>query len=181
MRTRGEAVVVGAGHNGLVAAILLADAGWDVVVLEQQDRVGGAVFSDRSLHPDYVTDWYSAFYPLGAASPVLSALDLDQCGLRWSHAPAVLAHLLPDDSCAVLYRDVERTAASVDGFAAGDGAAWRELVERFSAMRCCGRCSRRSRRCVPGSRWPASCARPGCCGSCGSPSSRCAGPGTNCS
>jgi phytoene dehydrogenase-like protein len=131
----GNAVVIGAGHNGLVAAILLADAGWDVVVVEEQDRVGGAVFSDRSIHPDFVTDWYSAFYPLGAASPVISALDLDRCGLEWSHAPAVLAHILPDDRCAVLSRDVTATAASVDEFAAGDGAAWTEMVEQFETMR----------------------------------------------
>jgi len=130
-----QAVVVGAGHNGLVAAIMLADAGWDVVVLEEQHRAGGAVFSDRSLHPDYVTDWFSAFYPLGAASPVLAALDLEQCGLRWSHAPAVLAHVLPDDRCAVLSRDLDRTAASLDEFAAGDGAAWRQLTEQFEQMR----------------------------------------------
>ena len=132
---RGDAVVVGAGHNGLVGAIVLADAGWDVVVVEEQERAGGAVFSDRSLHPDYVTDWYSAFYPLGAASPVLSALDLHDCGLRWSHAPAVLAHILPDDRCAVLYRDADATAASVDQFAAGDGAAWLRLFEAFEQIR----------------------------------------------
>jgi phytoene dehydrogenase-like protein len=132
---RREAVVVGAGHNGLVAAIMLADAGWDVLVLEEQERVGGAVFSDRSLHPDYVTDWFSAFYPLGAASPVLSALDLDECGLRWSHAPAVLAHVLPDDRCAVLSRDAQTTAASLDAFASGDGAAWEALVAQFERIR----------------------------------------------
>jgi phytoene dehydrogenase-like protein len=131
----GSAVVIGAGHNGLVAGILLADAGWEVVVLEEQDRVGGAVYSDRSVHKDFVTDWYSAFYPLGAASPVLSRLDLDRCGLEWSHAPSVLAHILPDDRCALLSRDVAVTAASLDRFATGDGAAWIELVEQFEAMR----------------------------------------------
>jgi phytoene dehydrogenase-like protein len=133
--SRGNAVVVGAGHNGLVGAIILADAGFDVVVLEEQERIGGAVYSDRSIHPDFVTDWYSAFYPLGAASPVISALDLETCGLRWSHAPVALAHILPDDRCAVLSRDVAATAASVDAFAPGDGAAWTELVERFERIR----------------------------------------------
>jgi phytoene dehydrogenase-like protein len=130
-----DAVVIGAGHNGLVAANLLADAGWSVVVLEEQQRAGGAVFSDRSLHPDFVTDWFSAFYPLGAASPVLRALDLDRHGLRWTHAPAVLAHVLPDDRCALLCRDVADTAASVDAFGAGDGATWTRLVERFEQIR----------------------------------------------
>lgn len=132
---RRDAVVVGAGHNGLVAAITLADAGWDVTVLEQQPRAGGAVFSDRTLHPDFVTDWFSAFYPLGAASPVLAALDLDHCGLRWSHAPAVLAHVLPDDRCALLSRDLERTAESLDAFGAGDGAAWARMTAHFERIR----------------------------------------------
>jgi phytoene dehydrogenase-like protein len=129
-----DAVIVGAGHNGLVAGILLADAGWDVTVLEDQQRAGGAVFSDRSLHPDFVTDWFSAFYPLGVASPVLSALDLQRCGLEWSHAPAVLAHVLPDDRCAVLYRDIERTQTSLDRFAPGDGAVWGQLTEQFAQL-----------------------------------------------
>ena len=131
----GEAVIVGAGHNGLVAAIMLADAGWDVVVVEEQDHAGGAVHSDRSLHPDFVTDWYSAFYPLGAASPVLSRLDLDRCGLEWSHAPSVLAHVLPDGRCAVMSRDVDETARSVEQFGAGDGEAWLRLFEQFEQMR----------------------------------------------
>src|SRR3954449_10034414 len=93
----GTAVVIGAGHNGLVAGILLADAGWDVVVLEEQERVGGAVFSDRSVPADFVTDWYSAFSPLGAAAPGLRGPARAQSGRQWSHAPTVLAHVLPDD------------------------------------------------------------------------------------
>ncbi len=130
-----RAVVVGAGHNGLVAANLLLDRGWDVLVLEAADHPGGAVYSDRSLHPDFVTDWFSAFYPLAAASPIITGLHLDRWGLQWSHAPHVLAHVLPDGRCAVLSRDVAETAASVDAFAAGDGAAWAGIVEQFGRIR----------------------------------------------
>ena len=79
-----DAVVVGGGHHGLVAAALLADAGWDVCLLEATDRVGGAVRS-AELHPGFTADLFSAFYPLYAASPVLQALDLGAHGLSLIH------------------------------------------------------------------------------------------------
>ena len=66
-----DAVVIGAGPNGLVAANRLADAGWSVVLLEAQPRVGGAVASDREVHPAFVHDTFSSFYPLAAASPTI--------------------------------------------------------------------------------------------------------------
>ena len=122
-----DAVVIGAGPNGLVAANVLADAGWDVEVLEAQPDPGGAVRSDRGVHPDYVSDLCSAFYPLGVASPAMQALDLERYGLRWRHAPAVLAHPLPDGRCAVLERDPQGTAEGLDALGAGDGAAWLRL------------------------------------------------------
>src|SRR3954465_1928077 len=81
-----DAVVIGAGPNGLVAACTLADAGGGVVVLEAADEVGGAVKSERRV-PGYVHDMYSSFYPLAAASPVLAKLGLDQPGLHWRAAP----------------------------------------------------------------------------------------------
>lgn len=124
-----DAVVIGAGPNGLVAANLLADAGWSVEVLEAQPEPGGAVRSDRGVHPDYVSDLFSAFYPLAAASPVLARLDLGAEGLRWSHAPAVLAHPLRDGRCAVLERRVEDTAAALSQFAPADGDAWQAMYD----------------------------------------------------
>lgn len=126
-----DAVVVGAGHNGLVAANLLADAGWEVLVLEAGAVPGGAVRSAEVLGPGFTTDLFSAFYPLAAASPVLRGLRLEEHGLRWSHAPHPLAHLLPDGRAAVLSRDPAETAASVERFAPGDGAAWQALVQRW--------------------------------------------------
>lgn len=119
-----DAVIVGAGHNGLVAANLLADAGWDVVVLEATAVPGGAVRSAEVTAPGYLSDLYSSFYPLGYASPVLNGLDLDRHGLSWRHSPDVLAHLLPDGRAAVINRDPDVTAASLEQFAPGDGKRW---------------------------------------------------------
>ncbi|MGW2240808.1 phytoene desaturase family protein, partial [Streptomyces sp. NPDC001759] len=130
-----DAVVVGAGPNGLVAANLLADAGWSVLVLEEQPEPGGAVRHDRGVDPAFVNDLFSSFYPLAAASPVLTALRLQDHGLRWSHAPSVLAHPLTDGRCAVLDRRIDATAASLDAFAPGDGAAWHRLHEIWEQLR----------------------------------------------
>ena len=81
-----DAIVIGAGPNGLVAANLLADRGWDVLVCEAAPTAGGAVRSAELIEPGFVNDVFSAFYPLAAASPVIKRLDLEQYGLRWSRA-----------------------------------------------------------------------------------------------
>ncbi|GAB2977759.1 phytoene desaturase family protein [Saccharothrix stipae] len=130
-----DAVVIGSGPNGLVAANLLADAGWDVLVLEAADEPGGAVRTAELTEPGFRHDLFSAFYPLGAASPVIAGLDLARHGLRWRRAPEVLAHVFPDDRAAVLSQDVDRTAASVEAFGAGDGDAWRAEFARWQRVR----------------------------------------------
>lgn len=131
-----DAVIVGAGHNGLVAAAILADAGWDVVVLEAQAEPGGAVKSSE-LIPGYISDLYSAFYPLSVVSPVLRELRLEDHGLRWAHAPAVVGHPRDgaDDDAAVIYRDINRTATELDRNSPGDGQRWRDLFEHWERIK----------------------------------------------
>ncbi|WP_455603652.1 phytoene desaturase family protein, partial [Cellulosimicrobium funkei] len=130
-----DAVVVGAGPNGLVAANALADAGWDVLVLEAQETYGGAVRSAEVAAPGYETDLFSAFYPLAAGSPVIRGLHLEEHGLTWSRAPDVLAHALDDGGAAVLRARAEDTAAGLDEVAPGDGDAWLELVAGWDRVR----------------------------------------------
>jgi phytoene dehydrogenase-like protein len=87
------------------------------------------------VHPDYVSDLCSSFYPLAAASPVIRALRLEEHGLSWSHAPSVLAHPMPGGRCAVLDRGFDAGPAAVEAmFGPEDGAAWRRLSEVWQAL-----------------------------------------------
>jgi len=129
-----DAIVIGAGPNGLVAANHLADRGWSVTVLEATSTPGGAVRSAELVEPGYVNDVCSAFYPLAARSKALLDLSLEDYGLRWCHAPAVLAHPTLDGSCPVLWRDLDATAASLDEGHQGDGRAWRNMYERWTTL-----------------------------------------------
>jgi phytoene dehydrogenase-like protein len=126
-----DAVVVGAGPNGLVAANYLLDAGWSVLVLEAQPTVGGAVRHDSELHPDFVHDTFSAFYPLAAASATIQSFGLEDHGLEWVHAPAVLANPVHHDQWAVLHRDRGLTARLMEEQHPGDGEAWLDLCDMW--------------------------------------------------
>lgn len=129
-----DAIVIGSGPNGFVAANLLIDHGWDVVVLESQPVIGGAVHSDSSVRPDYIHDTYSSFYPFAAASPVIRSLELEHQGLTWAHAPAVVGTPFPDGPWALVHHDAQATAHSIDQFAPGDGEAYLELVRAWERI-----------------------------------------------
>jgi phytoene dehydrogenase-like protein len=119
-----DAVVIGAGPNGLTAAAALARRGWQVLVLEAQERPGGACWSEEWTLPGYVHDVGAAFFPFADHSPAFRRLDLTGAGLRWRNAPRESCHPAPDGSCVAISRDVEQTARSFGP----DGAAWRRLA-----------------------------------------------------
>jgi phytoene dehydrogenase-like protein len=120
-----DALVIGSGPNGLVAAIELARAGWSVVVLESNDQPGGAVRSRELTIPGFVHDMGAAFFPFGQASPALRALALDEVGLRWCHAELDSAHPALDGSCASIARDEDETARCFGR----DGDSWRRIAQ----------------------------------------------------
>jgi phytoene dehydrogenase-like protein len=134
-----RALVIGAGPNGLAAAIRLAEAGVPVTVLEAADAPGGAVRTEALTLPGFRHDTFSAVYPAAAASPVFARMPLARHGLEWVHPVACMAHPLPDGRAVVLYRDVARTAGSLDRQHPGDGVQWARFVgpyvRAFDAVR----------------------------------------------
>jgi phytoene dehydrogenase-like protein len=136
---RVDAVVVGGGHNGLVAAITLAERGRSVVVCEAADRLGGAVATAELTLPGFHHDVFSAVYPAALASTALSRMPLADHGLEWVHPAAPLAHPLEGGRALLLERDIDATATALDRVSPGDGRAWadfaRPYVDRFAALR----------------------------------------------
>jgi phytoene dehydrogenase-like protein len=124
-----RSIVIGAGPNGLVAAIRLAEAGRPVTVLEAADQPGGAVRTEELTLPGFRHDTFSSVYPAAAASPVFASMPLERHGLRWIHPEACYAHPLPDGRAVALYRDLERTAESLEAWGRGDGGRWRGFIE----------------------------------------------------
>src|SRR5436189_835912 len=109
-----DAIIIGSGPNGLVAAATLARAGWSVLVLEAKDRPGGALYSLETTLPGFVHDVGAAFFPFARVSPALQSLDLAGAGLEYRTAEVESAHPALDGSCVGICRDVERTVRSFD-------------------------------------------------------------------
>ena len=119
-----DATIVGAGPNGLAAAITLAREGRSVTVLERAEEVGGGARSAELTLPGFVHDVCSAVHPFGRTSPFFIEAGLERHGLRWVEPPAAFAHPLDDGSAVIVTRDVDDTARQLGR----DRDAYRQLI-----------------------------------------------------
>ncbi|WP_190110766.1 phytoene desaturase family protein [Streptomyces cinnamoneus] len=123
-----DAVVVGAGPNGLTAAVELARRGLSVEVFEAADAVGGGARTEELTLPGFRHDPCSAVHPLAVRSPAFSAMPLGRHGLEWIHPDLPMAHPFPDGTAAVLSRLIGETACSLGP---RDAGAYRRLMAPF--------------------------------------------------
>jgi phytoene dehydrogenase-like protein len=133
-RSAKDAVIIGAGINGIVAAARLAKAGWSVALVDNHDRVGGFIATEERTLPGYLHDTWSSWHPLFVTGPAYAAFaaDLHRHGLEYVNTDGpVTATVAGDGSVALAHRDVEET---IDGFAEpADRQAYRAMIARFGA------------------------------------------------
>src|SRR6266852_9183549 len=123
-----RACVIGAGPNGLAAAIVLAQAGLQVEVFEAEAHPGGAARTLALTLPGFLHDFGSAVHPLAVGSPFFSSLPLQKHGLEWIHSPAALAHPFDDGTGVMLERNLRDAESSLGQ----DGKRWRRLMQPFA-------------------------------------------------
>jgi phytoene dehydrogenase-like protein len=131
-----DAIVVGAGHNGLAAAIILAKAGWDVLVVERNLEPGGAVQTAEVTLPGFHHDLFAANLNLFAGSPFFAEFgdELTAHGLEFVPSSKPFGSVFPGDGFIGVSTDLDETLAMIGGFSEPDVAAWRGLFERFGAI-----------------------------------------------
>jgi phytoene dehydrogenase-like protein len=131
-----DIVVAGAGHNSLLTAAYAAKAGFKVLVLEGQDRIGGDTTSEELTLPGFIHDPCSTAHNLIQSNPLMrnNELQLDRYGLRYLYPDPVFTMPFRDGRNITMWRDVERTCAELAGFSEADARAYRELLSDWQAM-----------------------------------------------
>ena len=130
-----DAIVIGAGQNGLACACYLAKAGLSVLLLEQYHSIGGMTISEELTLPGFQSDVHATGYQLANISPVPAELDLAAHGVELIEPDRVYAHAFPDGRAIVVERDLERTIAALEPWSQHDAVACRHLFELFGKER----------------------------------------------
>ena len=129
-----QAIVIGAGHNGLTCACYLARAGLKVLVLEQYRTIGGMTITEEETLPGFRSDLHASGYQLANLSPVPEELGL--LGRYELIEPDIpFSHAFPDGSIISVHRDVEKTVAEIARYSGKDAQTWRALMTRFQEQR----------------------------------------------
>jgi phytoene dehydrogenase-like protein len=130
-----EAVIVGAGHNGLTCACYLAKAGLKVLVLEQYAEIGGMTISEEIAAPGFLSDIHASGYLVAKLTPAPQELDLGAHGLELITPDPNWAQVYPDGRVLAIGRDIETTIKSFAQFSPKDAETWRALYDKYLAAK----------------------------------------------
>jgi beta-carotene ketolase (CrtO type) len=131
MSTQYDAIVVGAGHNGLTCACYLAKAGLKVLVLERYSDVGGMTLTEELTLPGFKSDVHASGYQLANLSPVPAELELAKHGLEVIEPDIVYAHAFPDGRVLAISRDLHKAVENIGRYSKKDAETWRKLIESY--------------------------------------------------
>ncbi len=126
-----DAIVIGAGHNGLTCACYLARAGLRVLVLEQYHSIGGMTITEEITLPGFRSDTHAYGYQLANFSPVPGELDLEKHGFKLLYPDPSISHLFPNGGIVSMYRDLNKTVKSLERYSKKDAQTWRKTYENY--------------------------------------------------
>lgn len=135
MRSVHDAIVIGAGHNGLACACHLARAGMRVLVVELHPAIGGMTRSVEITLPGFRHDLHAAGIQVANLSPSIAELGLAERGFSLLRPPINYVHLFPEGAALEFHRDLARTCRSLARYSPRDAARWRQLMDEFERDR----------------------------------------------
>jgi phytoene dehydrogenase-like protein len=126
-----DAVVIGAGHNGLTSACYLAKAGLKVVVLEQYNSIGGMTITEEVTLPGFRSDIHAYGYQLANFSSAPSELELDKYGFELLYPNPSISHVFPGGGIISMYRDINKTVKSLERYSKKDAQTWQRMFNNY--------------------------------------------------
>ena len=126
-----DAVVIGAGHNGLTCACYLAKAGLKVLVIEQYRSIGGMTITEEVTLPGFNSDVHAFGYQLANLSPVPIEMNLSMYGFKLLRPEISYSHVFPDGGYISMYRNIDQTIKSIEKYSRRDSLTWKKMFGRY--------------------------------------------------
>jgi beta-carotene ketolase (CrtO type) len=131
-----DALVIGAGHNGLTCACYLAKAGLRVLVLEDYSSIGGMTLTEEITLPGFKSDIHAFGYSLATLSAVPNELNLKSQGFELIHPEVSISHLFPNNHGYIsIYKSLEKTLESIRKYSERDAGSWKKIFDEYMTNR----------------------------------------------